>query len=143
MFIRPICTADAGELHHLAEIATAEGFKFVQRLLHDVENESVAFDDRGEFFLCVIDGGEIIAVGGVTLDPYVRAANVGRIRHVYVHPQHRAKSVGRYLLREIERRAKAVYATLRLRTDTEAGARFYEALGYRRVNSSTATHTLP
>lgn len=141
--IRAVSLSDLEELRRLADIAGAEGFKFLHRLVQLVENGDVVFDDAGEFFLCVVANGDVIAVGGVTPDPYVDATDVGRIRHVYVHPQHRSKSVGRNLVHEIEVRAKRTYSKLRLRTDTMAGARFYESLGYRAVASPDATHVRP
>lgn len=143
MLIRTISLSDLNDLRRLAEIAGAEGFKFLHRLVQAVEKGDVALDDPHEFFLCAVLHGDVIAVGGVTPDPYVDATDVGRVRHVYVHPQHRSKSVGRRLVREIEARAQRTYSTIRLRTDTEAGARFYESLGYRAVSAANATHVRP
>jgi GNAT superfamily N-acetyltransferase len=143
MFIRFVSASDLNQLRRLADIASDEGFKFLHRLVDDFERGAVVFDDPAAFFLCVVDDGNLIAVGGVTPDPYMDNPEVGRIRHVYVHPQYRSKSVGRNLMREIEVHAKRAYSMLRLRTDTNAGARFYESLGYQAVASSTATHALP
>jgi GNAT superfamily N-acetyltransferase len=57
----------------------------------------------------------------------------------------RRHGFGRRLLASLEARAWPAYSSLRLRTDTERAAAFYEALGYSRSEEPGATHrrTLP
>jgi GNAT superfamily N-acetyltransferase len=131
---------DLAALRNLAALARVEGFDFLDRLIVQIENDLVRLDDPHEFFLCASNGENLVGVGGITPDPYLSDAKVGRVRHVYVHPQARRSGIGRRLIYEIECRAAATYSSLRLRTDTSTGARFYEALGYRSVSDPNATH---
>jgi GNAT superfamily N-acetyltransferase len=83
----------------------------------------------------------LIAVGGITRDPYGEDASAGRIRHVYVHPAHRRGGVGAALIAALEAHARGHFAALVLRTDTERAATFYANLGYRPLPpGGTATH---
>lgn len=138
--IRNLSKSDLNEVRTLAGIAAGEGFRFLQRLVAELECGSISLDSSREFFLVAVAGSEIVGIGGVTPDPYVDDSTIGRVRHLYVRPDYRRKSVGRRLLHEIEVRANPFYAVLRLRTDTVTAAGFYEALGYDRITDATATH---
>ena len=138
--IRNLVPSDIDQLRLLAELARSEGFHFLDRFVSEVQTNSLTLDSPGEFFLAFVMRNEIVGIGGVTPDPYVDEPRTGRLRHVYVRSDHRRGSVGRQLVRELEMRAQPIYATLRLRTDTVAAARFYEALGYDPIVDPTATH---
>jgi len=140
VLIRPLNQSDLASVRRLCAVASSEGFRFLRRFVTELEHDRVRLDAPDEFFLCAICDSGIVGVGGVTPDPYIDDSRVGRIRHVYVHPEWRGIQIGHSLLREIENRATRVYAILRLRTDTEPAARFYEMLGYRTIRSPSATH---
>ena len=138
--IQPLRTDDLGALHALSRDAEAEGFRFLTRFVGDVESGRQPLSSATDSFLGTFVDGKLIAVGGVTADPYISEPNTGRLRHVYVHHTARARGVGRALVRALEELAQTRYRRLRLRTDTEAAAHFYERMGYRRVQDPTATH---
>lgn len=138
--IRPLGVADIPALRELAVLAVAEGFGFVTRFLDDVTLDRVALGASREFFVAVVEDEQLLAIGGVTPDPYIDDASIGRLRHVYVRPDVRGKHIGRALVRYIEERAARCYASVRLRTDTREAAQFYERLGYDPVDSKSATH---
>jgi GNAT superfamily N-acetyltransferase len=138
--IRYLLPSDIHDVRRIARSASAEGFEFLQRFLSELEAESVVLNSAGEFFLGFVEDGGVVAVGGVTPDPYLNDPLTGRLRHLYVQPDHRRTSVGRQLVRELERRAANVYSTLRLRTDSQLAAEFYLAVGYDPVMDATATH---
>jgi GNAT superfamily N-acetyltransferase len=140
ILIRPMSEMDLDSVRGLSFTAASEGFKFLERFIQEFEQGSIRLNQFGEFFLCVEIKGRLVGVGGVTPDPYLDQNQIGRVRHVYVDPEWRGMGVGSKLLGEIEHRAKRTYASLRLRTDTDAAARFYESNGYRAVRSSTSTH---
>jgi GNAT superfamily N-acetyltransferase len=141
MDIRPLEQTDLVEVAALAAAAENEGFRFLTRFVTEAAARTVSLNSAIEFFVCVHDSGSIIAVGGVTRDPYVAVDGVGRLRHLYVAEPERRRGVGRALVASLEARASAAYAVLRLRTDTAEAARFYEELGYSRVIDATATHS--
>jgi GNAT superfamily N-acetyltransferase len=138
--LRPLRATDLPALAALADAAEAEGFRFVTRFLADFERGAVRLGAPTEFFFGGYDGDTLVALGGITPDPYVADRGVGRLRHVYVARAYRRHGVGRALVTALERRGQGVYERLRLRTDTAAAAQFYERLGYQRVVDPTATH---
>ena len=139
--IRPLIPFPAAAVDALAEEGAREGFRFVRRLLDEHASGQVRFDGPGEALLGVLDGDELVAIGGVTRDPYGGDADVGRVRHVYVRPSHRRGGVGARLLAALEAHARRHFTALVLRTDTAAAAGFYEALGYEPLPpGGTATH---
>lgn len=140
MLIRLLDRTDFEEIRRLAATAESEGFRFLHRLVEDLQNRPARLDPPTWFFLCVVDNNAIIGVGGITPDPYSGDPAVGRVRHLYIHPSWRRSGLGRRLLHELETRASGCYSLLRLRTDNPAAARFYETLGYSPVHEDTATH---
>ena len=118
-----------------------EGFHFVERLVREWEEGKVRFNRPGELLLAAYRGQVIIAIGGLTADPYSDEAALGRLRHIYVRPGARGRGMGRRLVQTLEQAAEQTYRALVLRTDTTTAARFYEMLGYKRLPAgSTATH---
>ena len=141
MEIQPCTALPRAALEPLVTESAAEGFRFLRRLVAEYEAGRVCFDQPGERLLIVYADGELIALGGVTVDPYAGDPGTGRIRHVYVRRAFRRRGVGRQLIAALEAHARAHFTTLVLRTDTEAAARFYETLGYERLPpGGTATH---
>ena len=140
METRTLTPADLSIIRDLSRVAEAEGFRFVTRFADECANGGVQLDSPGEYFCGVFEEGDLVALGGVTLDPYVDDAGVGRVRHVFVRPEFRARGVGRMLVDRLEARAQNRYTRLRLRTDRAAAAAFYERLGYRAISNDTATH---
>lgn len=141
MQIRPLDPLPIDTLKPLVDEGTAEGFRFLRRLVDEHASGQVRFDGAGEALLGAFDGDALVAVGGVTRDPYGGDDGVGRIRHVYVRAAHRRRGVGERLMAALEAHARGHFAALVLRTDTEAAGRFYAALGYRALAAGgTATH---
>ena len=137
---RPLSPADLPSLRELAALAEAEGFRFVGRLVDALIAGQLELDGPREFFLGCVAGDRLVAVGGVTPDPYLDDASTGRLRHLYVRPDARGGGIGAELVAQLERRAATAYESLRLRTDSARAARFYDRLGYHAVPSDSATH---
>ena len=141
MHIQPLDPLPIDALKPLVDEGTHEGFRFPRRLVDEHASGRVRFDGAGEVLLGVFDGDALVGVGGVMRDPYGDADDVGRIRHVYVRAAHRGRGIGAMLVRALEAHARGHFSALTLRTDTEAAARFYAALGYRALAAGgTATH---
>ena len=131
---------DLPELQALAKLAEGEGFRFVDRFASELATAAVPASLLTGY-VAIVAQEQLVAIGGVTVDPYWLAHGVQRVRHVYVRPDWRVRGVGSLLLGILEARARtAGVHLLRLRTDTSLAARFYEARGYGRVVSDTATH---
>jgi GNAT superfamily N-acetyltransferase len=140
METRELRVTDLPALRELATVATAEGYRFVARFVADLQ-VTLSSSDRFTGFVAVLEQGQLVALGGVTPDPYRPASNVGRVRHVYVHPTRRGEGIGAHLIATLESQARtAGLCLLRLRTDTSQAAQFYEHLGYTPVADDSATH---
>ena len=87
-------------------------------------------------------GPVLVGVGGVHRDPYAGDPGVGRVRHFYVASGARRSGIGAAMLDALRAEARSHFAHLRLRTNTQRGARFYEASGFRPVDEADATHRL-
>lgn len=131
----------------LLDAAETEGFDMVRRLADGWREGTNRFDRPGEVLLgvCVDEGvvdRDLVAVGGLNVDPYLDDRAVGRIRHVYVVPRARSLGVGKALVAELVENARTHFERVRLRTVTDEGSRFYEALGFEVTEERHATHTL-
>jgi len=125
----------------LVAASAGEGFLFLERLQREWQEGKKRFDGPGEVLLGACEGSALVAIGGVTLDPYGGDPAAGRLRHLYVAPWARRQGTGASLVRALEDAARPHFRALVLRTDTHDAARFYEALGYTRLPpGGTATH---
>jgi GNAT superfamily N-acetyltransferase len=125
----------------LVAASAGEGFLFLERLRSEWLEGKKRFDAPGEVLLGAYQRSALVAISGVTIDPYGGDPTVGRLRHLYVAPEARRQGTGASLVRALEDATRPYFRALVLRTDTDEAARFYEALGYTRLPpGGTATH---
>lgn len=128
-------TSVADRLKDLAQVAEAEGFKFLHRLIREWDSGDNRFDRPGEVLIGTEERGELIGVLGIN-----RFGDVARLRRFYVRPVHRNRGIGAGLLSEVERLTTDA-ACIELFTDNPVAARFYELRGYENVtNKEWVTH---
>ena len=89
MDIRVIDLLDANELQPLMKASVDEGYDFIRKLWDEYQSGVNRFNAQGAVLIGVYDGDTLIAIGGVHPDPYLTQATIGRVRHVYVLPEHR------------------------------------------------------
>ncbi|HQV04614.1 MULTISPECIES: GNAT family N-acetyltransferase [unclassified Novosphingobium] len=130
------------DLRALVAIAHVEGYAFMDRLIEHWESGSNRFDRPGEQYFIVRKHGQLVAAGGLNRDPYCDKEGIGRVRHVYVAPDARRGGAGTALMVEILSAARGHFTLLRLRTTTDRGAAFYEALGFARSDATDASHVM-
>jgi ribosomal protein S18 acetylase RimI-like enzyme len=141
MDIRSLIPPSWPQLTPLMKASREEGFFFLSRLEHEYLSRQVRFDAAGEMLLGAFEDSTIVAIAGLTRDPYDIDQRTGCVRHVYVLPQFRSRGIGKALLGELERHGKAHFTMLVLRTDTLAAANFYQRIGYETLApGETATH---
>ena len=124
--------------------ATADGFRFLDRLVTEWDAGNNRFDAPGERLLGAFLNDRLVAIGGLNVDPYATEAGTARLRHVYVLKAERRRGFGRMLVRRLlEDAREAGFSEVRLLTDTVAGARFYESLGFSSLRSPHGSHLMP
>ena len=114
----------------LLAASEAEGFQFVRRVVDEWESGANRFTGNGEALLGYFVGGRLVAICGLTRDPYLSEATVGRLRNLYVLPEHRGRSIGAALTRRVIELAESAFQVLRLRAATPRAAALYERLGF-------------
>lgn len=139
--VEPLAALPGG-FEALRRASEREGFAMLTRLRDAFASGESRFDGRGEALLAAWVGPVLVGVGGVHRDPYAGDPDVGRVRHFYVAAGVRRAGVGTELLGALRGAARSKFTRLRLRTNTERGARFYEASGFPAVREAAATHRL-
>ena len=129
-------------LKALARDARSEGFVFIDRLIEEWATGANRFDKDGETILGVYASQNLVAIGGLNIDPFAADQNYGRLRHVYVSPVFRRAKIGRSLVRALVRHAAHTFDGVRLRTDTADAAQFYVRLGFQPLTHQFATHQM-
>ena len=128
------------DIDELRVEASAEGFRFVGKLVAEWNAGQNRFAEPGEVLLGAFQASRLVAVGGLNRDPYADRLEIGRLRHLYVERAARRSGVGSALVGQLLDRAKGVFQSVRLRTTTQEAADFYVRLGFRPVRDEAATH---
>ncbi|OTG77061.1 GNAT family N-acetyltransferase [Acinetobacter sp. ANC 4169] len=120
------------QIKELAKQAQQEGFQFVDRLIEEYDSGKNRFNLPGEFLLFVYDGDKLIACGGLNQQWNENEidSRIGRVRRFYVLPKYRKHGVGKQLLQQLEKEARANFSALCLNTDTKNAAHFYQKQNY-------------
>lgn len=131
---------------HLADlVAESEeaGLMLLRRLVDEWQSGTNRFAAPGEALFGAFLDGRVVGVCGLNVDPYQTSARVGRVRHLYVAAALRRRGIGSRLVAAVVATAQGAFDRLRLRTNSESAARFYEALGFSRCTGEAAcTHVL-
>jgi GNAT superfamily N-acetyltransferase len=117
----------------LAESEQA-GLGLLRRLADEWANGVNRFDRPGEALFGAWIGRELVAVGGLNVDPYAANPKVARVRHLYVLSAWRRHGIGGRLVTEVVDAARGRFERLHLRTTNPEAARLYERLGFERRN---------
>ena len=124
------CPLDPNLLGSLAEQASAEGYGMVSKLLDEWKSGRNRFDRPGERSYLAVLNGIPCGVCGLNIDPFVGAAEVGRVRRLYVTPTVRRMGIGSALVRRLLSDSIAHFGVLRVRTREVAASAFYQSLGF-------------
>jgi GNAT superfamily N-acetyltransferase len=132
----------AGFIVLLAESEQA-GLPLLRRLADEWASGVTRFDRPGEALFGARIGRELVAVGGLNVDPYAENPGVARVRHLYVLAAWRRHGIGGRLVTEIVDAARGRFERLHLRTTNPEAARLYERLGFeRRTDVPHCSHVL-
>jgi GNAT superfamily N-acetyltransferase len=139
------------QLHELTSSSVGElvaeserfGLRLVRRLTEEWTTGANRFNRPGEILFGASMAGRLVGVCGLNVDPYSGDERVGRVRHLYVLAAFRRRGVGRQLVERVMQAAHGRFDEVRLRTNDQAAARLYEALGFRRdVGQRDYTHVV-
>lgn len=122
--------------------AAVEGYGFVDTLVDDWLTGANRFNEQGETFLGCFVEDVLVAIGGVTIDPFLADPRIGRIRRVYVRSAFRNRGIGRALVLALVDHARRSFDRVRLRAENAGAARLYEHLGFAPIDDPDATHVL-
>jgi GNAT superfamily N-acetyltransferase len=124
----------------LEKESVVQGFTMLQRLRAEWRVGGNRFDQDGEVFVGAFDGGRLVGVAGLNIDPYAGDPDVGRLRHVYVLQSHRRSGVGAALVRRLLSEAAGRFKIVRLWTGRASD--FYDNLGFIPILQSNVTHQI-
>lgn len=117
----------------LSAEASKDGHHFLEKMKLDWETGKNQFSRNGEVYYGVFEvsnHNEVIAMGGVNIDPYVDDPTVGRLRHIYVAKKYQRTGAGKFLLRALLSHSRKHFNTVRLRTHNTDAVRFYKTFGF-------------
>ena len=130
------------DLTVLENMAAAERHSFVARTRQEWDTGANCFDQPGEVFYLAVDQRQVIGMCGLNRDPYVDDPAVGRLRHLFVHPQHRRSGIAAGLVAACLASAATSFERVRLRTSNPAADSLYRSLGFVGIDEPTATHEM-
>ncbi|AAZ35981.1 GNAT family N-acetyltransferase [Pseudomonas savastanoi pv. phaseolicola] len=125
----------------LEEEAVAEGFRFLTRLISEWHSGANRFDAPGECLMAAYSQQQLIGIGGLSVDPYIKT-DTARLRRVYVTPTVRRQHVGQALVKALIAQAALRFQCVRLSTDTSEGDAFYLRCGFMQTEDIHATHIM-
>ena len=128
------------ELEKLAKDALEDGYKIVRKTIDQWKDGTNRFSDYREVLYGAKKDGNIIAIGGINIDPYLMDEDIGRLRHVYVHRNYRNQGIAKALLEKVLEEKSQYYRVLRLIARNEVAMQLYEEYGFKKVVEFKATH---
>ena len=129
-------------LSPFAEEALEDNDTFMQRTIDEWKSGKNTFSKEGEKFWGLMIQNELVAVGGLNIDPFVDDPTVGRVRHVYVLKKYRGLGLSKILMKMIIDKAKQHFKILRLSTHNPVAASLYESLGFEKAEGHKVTHII-
>lgn len=111
--------------------ASQDGHLFLQKMKDEWTSGKNRFSLNAEaLFGAFNDNKDLVAIGGVNIDPYLDDPDIGRVRHVYVSSNYRGRGLGKQILQKIETHSLSRFEILRLKTHNPKSVGFYISLGF-------------
>ncbi len=126
----------------LLAAAQAEGHGFITRLAEGFTSGDNRFAAPDEVFAAAWLDGALAGVGGLNRDPYADDPELGRLRHVYVHPAAPRHGVASALVGHLLAAARGRFRAVRLRTASAEASALYERFGFVASAEDRATHRI-
>jgi len=142
--IKKITDIRSAGLDQILTESQKNGYGMIERLITEWESGATDFSGENEAYFAYEKHGEVLGVGGINEEPYLRIKEYGRMRHLYVLKKWRRKGVGREIVSATIEFAKDHYNLMTLMTPKDGSADvFYESLGFKKCDSlERVSHTL-
>jgi GNAT superfamily N-acetyltransferase len=127
LVLQPVIDHLPADFDDLRAEASAEGYRFLERLFAEWNAQAVRFDRDGEALLAARVYGVLAGIGGLTLDPDVVGAL--RMRRFYVRPPFRRHGIGRGLAEALLDRPRRAGRAVMVNAARGSWA-FWQALGF-------------
>jgi GNAT superfamily N-acetyltransferase len=138
VYLEPILDELPPSIKTLRAEAAGEGYRFLERLVAEWISHETRFDREGESLLAAYVEGELVGIGGVTVDPALMG--VLRMRRFYIHPLWRRHGIGRRLALSLLGRVECENRMVTVNAGTAEAPAFWEALGFMLDRHDGHTH---
>jgi len=125
----------------LADTARAEGYNFLDRL-RVRWRDGAYLNDRVASVFAVFTEDRFMAIGAQTANDYAPSPAHRRMRHFYVHPEHRRSGIGRALAGALIQDAFQLAPILRLRATHDLSRAFWNDMGFAGADAPDCSHVL-
>lgn len=126
-------------LTELRAEASAEGYRFLERLASDWDAGALRFAKPGEVLLAAYSDGTLVGIGGLTADPVL--PRTLRMRRFYIRSPLRRSGIGRGLAMALIERAARTECPITVNA-TGGSEPFWQSLGFVADRRNGHTHLL-
>lgn len=116
--------------------AEAEGHRNMTRLAEELASGATRF----EALFAAFDEGELLGVGGLTVEPSEAPEPALRMRRLYVSPRARRLGVARTLANALLQEALDQVGLVTVHAGTNEAARFWEAVAFKAAAEQPWSH---
>jgi GNAT superfamily N-acetyltransferase len=118
--------------------ADAEGHRHMRRLADELASDATRF----EALFAAFDDGELLGVGGMTVEPAETPEPAFRMRRLYVSPRARRMGVARTLANALLQEGLARVDLVTAHAGGDEAGRFWSAMGFAAVEGRAWSHQL-
>ncbi|MDA9412718.1 GNAT family acetyltransferase [Bradyrhizobium sp. CCBAU 45384] len=121
--------------------AIADGHRHMTRLATELTEIPAVFH---AIYACYLDG-RLAGIGTMTDEPALAGQPTWRMRRFYVHRAFRRRNVAKAIATALLQNASGSVSTVTVHAGNQTAARFWEAIGFRRVAGLAWSHerTMP
>lgn len=118
-----------------------EGYNHIDRLIAEYNAGKNRFDKIGEKLVGFVLDDKVVAVCGLNIEPTNN--KLGRIRRLYVLPEHRRRGIGTKLVKYLMKHAEQYFQSVVVNIGDLPNDDFYKPIGFKPImNNESYTHIL-
>lgn len=108
-----------------------EGWQMLRRLMDEWRSGANRYEQPGESLWAWFDAnGQVIAVGGLNVEPPPGRPGTGRMRRFYVHPDWRHHGLAKRLVNVVLASAQGHFSRLHVNCESAESATFWSSCGF-------------